>query len=438
MAPGAQLCHSAGPGTSGANVGTPVIHNEVAAMHVIMIAPHFPANQRQFARALKQVGAFVTGIGEASIDALPNEIKGYLDAYEQVGNVCNQDMLLETVRKIQRRGPWVHRLEATVEAHISSAAAVRELTGIPGLSVRNSVLCRDKPTMKEFLRDNGIQCAQSTGADSVEEAVSFAKRVGFPLIMKPRAGAGASGTVRVDSLDELRKESEGYRLGRGGSCAVEEFIEGHEGFYDTLSIDNQVAIEFVTHYFPGVLEAMRSRDVAPYFITTNRVDSPGYNEVKQMGQRVIQAMGLGTTATHMEWFFGPKGLKFSEIGARPPGVGTWDLYCAANDFDLYRQWAHAIVHGRLDQRPSRRFSAAMISIRPNRDGRVAGYRGFEEVQNKIGGQLIDWYLPAEGMPTQPVDAGYMANAWIRLRHTDYDTLRQMCEWVGNTVRMYAK
>ena len=41
-----------------------------------------------------------------------------------------------------------------------------------------------------------------------------------------------------------------------------------------------------------------------------------------------------------------KGCKFSEIGCRPPGVGVWDLYAAANDFDIYREWAMAVVHGR--------------------------------------------------------------------------------------------
>src|SRR5207237_809226 len=82
-------------------------------------------------------------------------------------------------------------------------------------------------------------------------------------------------------------------------------------------------------------------------LTTNRLSAASYDEVKAMGRRVIETLGIGTSATHQEWFFGPKGLKFSEIGCRPPGVGVWDLYSAANDFDLFREWAHAIVHGRL-------------------------------------------------------------------------------------------
>ena len=35
--------------------------------------------------------------------------------------------------------------------------------------------------------------------------------------------------------------------------------------------------------------------------------------------------------------------------------------------------------------------------------------------------IIDAHLPDPGTPTQPVEAGYMANAWVRMKHPDYDT-----------------
>jgi len=73
----------------------------------------------------------------------------------------------------------------------------------------------------------------------------------------------------------------------------------------------------------------------------------------------------------MEWFAGPKGLKFSEIGCRPPGVRTWDLYCHANEMDLYRDWAFAVTQGRVTQKPSRRYSAGLIALRPDQDGTAA-------------------------------------------------------------------
>ncbi|NIV49420.1 MAG: ATPase, partial [Gammaproteobacteria bacterium] len=69
------------------------------------------------------------------------------------------------VRRCQTRG-WVDRLEATVEAHVMAAAHVREACGIPGTTTRTAFLCRDKPAMKEALRQAGIPCAQSDGVDS--------------------------------------------------------------------------------------------------------------------------------------------------------------------------------------------------------------------------------------------------------------------------------
>ena len=220
--------------------------------------------------------------------------------------------------------------------------------------------------------------------------------------------------------------------------AVEEFIEGHEGFYDTLSIEGQVVHDFATHYYPNVLEAMRTRWISPQFITTNRVDAPGYEELKAMGRKVIEVLGITTSATHMEWFYGPRGLKFSEIGCRPPGVRCWDLYAAANEFDIYMEWAMAIVHGRPLQRLSRGYSAGIIALRPDRDGRIAGYEGLDEVRRRFGRFEIDMYLPPPGTPTQPVEAGYMANAWMRFRHPDYDALRGIMDTVGQTVRVRAR
>jgi hypothetical protein len=156
-----------------------------------------------------------------------------------------------------------------------------------------------------------------------------------------------------------------------------------------------------------------------------------------MGQRVITALGIGTSATHMEWFFGPKGLRFSEIGCRPPGVGAWDLYSAGNDMDVYRAWADAIVHGGVSTVPSRRFASGIVALRPSQDGSISGYSGVDELQQRYGEWVIDAHLPPPGTPTQGVEAGYMANAYVRMKHPDYDTLRGMLDAVGRSLHVYA-
>ncbi|HSR96575.1 MAG TPA: hypothetical protein VLM79_05850 [Kofleriaceae bacterium] len=404
-------------------------------MHIVFVEPRFPGNQKLFVKALAEIGATVTAIGEGSKSSLDDELKHWLTHYEEVGSVCDEGAVLSALRFIQSRA-HVDRFEATVEAHIMSTARVREAAGIPGTSVRTAFLCRDKPAMKEVLREGGVPCAQSTGASTAAEVHAFAEQVGFPLILKPRDGAGASGATRVDSTAEL--EAAVASFGGARSIAVEEFIEGHEGFYDTLAIGGTVAHDFITHYYPNVLEAMRTRWISPQFVATNRVEAAAaYEELRRLGAKVVQLLGIETSATHMEWFFGPKGLKFSEIGCRPPGVRAWDLYNVGNDMDLYREWALAVCAGRTSQTPSRRYATGIIALRPDRDGRIARYEGLEAMGNAFGGNLIDLHLPPEGTPTQPVAAGYMANAWIRMKHENYDELRRILDIVGQTVKVRA-
>ncbi len=110
--------------------------------------------------------------------------------------------------------------------------------------------------------------------------------------------------------------------GRDARSPIEEFVEGHEGFYDTITLDGRVVHDWVTHYYPNVLEAMRHRWISPQFITTNRIDDrqlllPG--GARRSVSRVIEALGIETSATHMEWFYGPKGLQVLRDRLPPAG-----------------------------------------------------------------------------------------------------------------------
>jgi len=406
-------------------------------VNIVFVEPAFPPTQRHFVRALAEVGASVIGIGERPGDHLDDELKGWMTHYHQVSTVVDAGILTDAVRWVQDK-VWVDRLESTIEAHTMAAAQAREACTIPGTSVRTAWLCRDKPSMKEVLRAAGIPTAASAAVTSAADVHAFVADTGFPVILKPRTGAGALDTVRVDDAGGL-DEALGRFGGQGvESIAVEEFVEGHEGFYDTVSIDGHAALDFVSHYYPNVLEAMRTRWISPQFVSTNRIDSAGdYQELRELGARVNAALGIGTSATHMEWFFGPKGLRFSEIGCRPPGVGAWDLYSAGNDLDLYRAWAEAIVHGHIGARPSRQFATGIVALRPDRDGHITGYSGVDEAQARVGEWVIDAHLPDPGTPTQPVEAGYWANAYVRMRHPDYDALRGMLDDVGRTVHVHA-
>jgi hypothetical protein len=90
-------------------------------MNVLFIEPAFPANQREFVRALASIGAHVLGIGERPFDWIDDEAKRWLGGYQQIASVTDEGALEWAVRKAQSR-MWIDRLEATVEAHILPAA----------------------------------------------------------------------------------------------------------------------------------------------------------------------------------------------------------------------------------------------------------------------------------------------------------------------------
>jgi len=150
-------------------------------VNIIFIEPAFPANQREFVRGLAAAGATVIGIGERPVDYLDQELRDWMLHYQQIGNVTDVGTLVEAVRFAQSR-VWIDALESTIEAHTMAAAQAREACGIPGTSVRTAYLCRDKPSMKEVLRDAGIPTALSTAASSAAEVRAFAAANGVELV----------------------------------------------------------------------------------------------------------------------------------------------------------------------------------------------------------------------------------------------------------------
>ena len=44
-------------------------------------------------------------------------------------------------------------------------------------------------------------------------------------------------------------------------------------------------------------------------------------------------------------------------------------------------------------------------------------------------------IPAVGRETVAIEKGYLANAWFRLRHPDYDELCELMNWIGRTLKV---
>ena len=63
-----------------------------------------------------------------------------------------------------------------------------------------------------------------------------------------------------------------------------------------------------------------------------------------------------------------------------------------------------------------------------------GYSGIEAFEKAYGDCVIDCHFPDPGTPTQPFASGMNCNAWIRMRHPDFDRLCAIFDEIGKTIR----
>ena len=403
-------------------------------MHVLFLAPETGPYNLRFVDGLKRAGARVTGVGHRAEARLAPELRRLLDSYVAAKSLVDEKDLVRIAREVDGRSR-VERVETIDEPAIVPAAHVREALGVPGLTVAQATLCRDKAAMKDAWRAAGIPCAASAAAADRDAAFAFAEREGYPLVVKPVAGFGTTDTFRVETKGELEKALARLEPSPTRRVVLEEFVEGHEGFYDTITAGGTVAHAFVGHYHPGCLEALASPSIRPRIGCTNRVAAPTYAELHATAARVIEALGLRDGATHMEWFFGPKGLKVSELGARPAGERIWEMHAVGNELDIYLAWAEAVLRSRVTGEPTRRFATGSVQVRPDRAGRYAGHDGVDDVLRRFGSAIFERSTPRSGAATQALDRGWHAGTWFRLKDTNYDRLMERLAWIGEHVKI---
>ena len=232
-------------------------------MHVVFIEPRFPTNQRYFVRALKEVGATVTAIGEGSKDSLSGDMRELADPLRagRLGGERGRGAARREVhpRQAPHRSPrgdgrgahHVDRQGARGDGHRGHHG--EDLVAVPRQALDEGGAAQRRRSLRAVDRGR----ARSTSwwpSPSRSASRSSSSRATAPA---PRAPAAC------DSLADVARAATELGVDRGRSVAVEEFIEGHEGFYDTITIGGRVVHDFVTHYYPNVLEAMRTRWISP-------------------------------------------------------------------------------------------------------------------------------------------------------------------------------
>ena len=389
--------------------------------HVVFAVPYAMDATLRFVRAAADLpGARLGILSQEPPERLPPDVLSKIAAHQQVESCLDGARVAGGVRALARRfGAPVDRLIGILEPMQEALAEAREVLDIPGTRVETARNFRDKARMKEVLRDHGLPCAQHGLAADEAEALAFAEATGYPVVIKPPDGAGAKHTFRVSDEDELRAALRVAPPRPSVPVLLEEFVQGDEFSFDSVTLNGEHRLHSISSYAPTPLRVMETPWIQWVVHLPRRIDGPEYAAIREAGPRAIDALGLSTGLTHMEWFRRPDGtIAISEVAARPPGAQFTSLLSYAHDTDFYRAWARLVAFDEFAV-PERRYSTGAAYLRGQGQGRVVNVVGLEQAQKELGELVVEAKLP---QPGQTPSGSYEGEGHVILRHADSDVV----------------
>ncbi|MCI9156164.1 MAG: carbamoylphosphate synthase large subunit [Lawsonibacter sp.] len=313
----------------------------------IFISPNFPTNYWKFCRELKNNGLNVLGVGDQPYDELPQELKDSLTEYYKVNSLENYDEVYRAVAFFAFKYGKIHWLESNNEYWLEQDARLRTDFHITsGFQVEDMPRVKYKSKMKEYYQAVGIPTARYHIVDDEAGCMKFIKKVGWPVIVKPDNGVGASHTYKLDS----KKELQAFLAERDPevSFIMEEFLHATVNSYDAI-IDSKGEPLFETGNITpmSIMDIVNDMDNSIYYILKTL---PA--DTRKAGRAAVKSFGVKSRFIHFEFFrldqdqegMGKKGdVVALEVNMRPCGGFTPDMMNFAHSTNVYKIWADMIA-----------------------------------------------------------------------------------------------
>lgn len=369
----------------------------------VFISPNFPTNYWQFCRELKNNGLNVLGIGDQPYDELSPELKSSLNEYYKVGSLENYDEVYRAVAFFISKYGRIDWLESNNEYWLERDAMLRtDFHILSGFQSEDMPRIKYKSHMKEYYRKAGIPVARYHIVDHFEGCRAFIDEVGYPVVVKPDNGVGASHTYKLESDQDLgeflaQKEPD-------VSYIMEEFIHAEVNSYDAIINAEGEPIFETGNVTPwSIMDIVNDNDNSIYYILK---DLP--EDTRRAGRATVKSFGVKSRFVHFEFFrltqdqpgMGQKGdIVALEVNMRPCGGFTPDMMNYAHSTDVYKIWADMIA-----------FNSSTKSEGPHSFCAFAGRRDGKPFALSDD-ELIGKYAPQMRMVTRIPDAlsGAMGN-----------------------------
>ena len=353
----------------------------------VFISPNFPTNYWQFCKHLKDNGLRVLGVGDQPYHTLLPELKENLHEYYKVDSMENYDEVYRAVAFFISKYGRIDWLESNNEYWLERDAMLRTDFNIPsGFHVEDMERIKYKSKMKRYYEKVGIKTARYHIVDDFKRCKAFIRKVGYPVIVKPDNGVGASSTYKLNNDDELTAflaEKDEHV-----SYIMEEFITAEVNSYDAIIDSNGEPIFETGNVTPNsIMDVVNNNDNSIYYIVNELPE-----DTRAAGRATVKSFGVKSRFVHFEFFrltadhphMGNKGdVVALEVNMRPCGGFSPDMMNFANSTDVYKIYADMIAYDSSLKGVGERNYCAFAGRRDGKNFKLS----HDELVNKYAAQM---------------------------------------------------
>jgi hypothetical protein len=377
------------------------------------------------------------GLGLVLLNNLkPTWQHGYFDEIVPA-NVFDPEEMVAAARDVASRNHIVGLL-CWDEPVVLAAGELAVELGVPGLGVDGVRGCRDKNRTRAVLTAEGLYQPGFELTLSVEQARAAARRIGYPVVLKPRAMGASIGVVFAADESEL-DAAFGVAMGaavidpgryRAGTI-VEGYVSGPE-----ISID---AALHKGEYLPMFVARKQTSD-PPYFEEVGHIvdaDDPLPRDAELMDTlaRAHRALGIEDGITHTEVRLTDRGPLIIEVNGRLGGDLIPFLGKTATGIDPGEVLVEVSIGYRPDITPTRQAVAGIRFCYPDHDCLIHSVT----VSTEARGLVTASPMVGPGATLRLPPGGYLArHAFVVCEADDRGTCAERLDAAAALVRIDAE
>ncbi len=306
------------------------------------------------------------------------------DLVEKIIEIEKPDALLPTVGGQTGLNLSVQLAESGILAKYGVQLIGADLTAIR--------LAEDRSKFKQAMIEAGVPVPVSHFVYSVEEAWTAVADIGFPALIRASFTLGGTGGGIAETSDEFEAiVAHGLRSSPVGEVLIERSLLGWKEYELEVMrdrADNFVVVCSIENVDPMGVHTGDSITVAPAYTLTDKE----YQHLRDLAKRVIQAVGVETGGSNVQFAVNPANGEVIVIEMNPRVSRSSALASKATGFPIAKIAALLAVGYTLDEIPNDITQVTPASFEPSIDYCVVkiprwNFEKFPGVDARLGPQM---------------------------------------------------